>query len=195
MVVSVKACTETHSTFTGVASVVIVLHVDLVLVQVDTVNILFPGAAQGCPKLLLKSAILNVHRVVLHLSSSLQLCCPSSGHRDNVMSVLGFLCVCVSSRSVCQHSLMQLLPSFALLHLSSCRCTVTFDLCATPGCPLPPSYLLILTDFYNFSEELNAALFAAAESALMLFAAIPVYITLPSAHPYLSFFFFFFLLD
>lgn len=78
---------------------------------------------------------LKVHCAAVHLSSSLQLCCPSSGHGDNVMPVLGFLFVCgartLRARVLC--ALSTQFPTQKLPHRSSCRCHVNFrSWCRSP---------------------------------------------------------------
>lgn len=98
---------------------------------------------------------LKVHCVAVHLSSSLQLCCPSSGHWDNVMPVLGFLFVCAAgtlwARVLC--ALSTQFPTQKLPHRSSCRCHVNFRSWWHFSRPVPPSYL-----FLNSTSRKNSVL-------------------------------------
>lgn len=99
---------------------------------------------------------------------SYQLCCVCGSLRTNVMSAL------------CRHCPTQqlALPPLAALNLSSCLFSSTSHLSlVTRGCVLLSCSVLLTFTWSlpathpssNFSEKVNAALLAAAESALTLF--------------------------
>lgn len=109
------------------------------------------------------------------LSSSLQLCCPSLGHWDRELTVLGFqpalhyvwvfedICLCFVEFVPHSRSLFLLQSrSFFLSLVQSFPSLIGF-------CFSLPMYYLLSPDppSSNLSEKVNAALLAAAESALM----------------------------
>lgn len=94
--------------------------------------------------------LLKVHCAAVHLSSPLQSRCPSSGHGDNVMPVLGFLFVCADgtlrARVLCALS-TQPQPKSRRISLPVAA-TLTFDLCTTLrvlSLRLTYSYIQLLT--------------------------------------------------
>lgn len=135
-------------------------------------------ARSCCVVLICYCCYIRVHGVVLCcaslFSSSLQLCCPSSGHQDRESPVLGFLqlfSTCASLRTnVC--ILLTLFNLLFLLHRFYSSLPVYF-----------PELLLSLYQWWvcfscifclillspDLFEKVNAALLPAAESALKLF--------------------------